>query len=615
VGTSEGEWGENPAVNHSMAFGVGRLPVRTAAEAKGIVDKLIAYDTDPKKYGRWRKSIAFVADDGDFNIHQSQADLLSEFVQAQQPQFDTRKIYLDLFRQENRSSGQRSPRTTEEIARTLQEGVAIVNFTGHGSEQVWMDERVLDANTVKDWSRLPQWPLFVTATCEFGRHDDPQQITTGERILLQPEGAIGLVTTARPVNASTNFTLNRAFYTALFQKVNGRFRSLGLVFRDTKNTSQSGVANRNFSLLGDPSMRLALGDLNVTWDEVTTANGTDTLRPLARARIRGSIRESGNIQNGFTGKAEVTVFNKPGQQQTKGDENPVFIFSHFTDLLYKGEVSVASGVFELEFIVPKNVSSNVVSGKVSAYAFNSAASADAAGASVEVAVGGLPVAAPVDTEPPSIKLFMGDTTYVSGGPVGPRSAIVAHLRDASGINLTAAPQHTLLAVLDDSLSFELNRHFQYYPDSYTEGLASFGLSNLAAGPHAITLFASDNHLNRTQGTIRFTVSEDGGIRIENFVNFPNPFRAGEATTFQFIHTRPGDDLEARLTLYNAQGQPVVNQQWEVGNSYYEVTLSQWDGLTPSGAKLAPGIYFAKLVVRSHLDGSQTEQTTRLLLTD
>lgn len=615
VGSSEGEWSESPAVNHNMAFGVGRLPVRTTAEAKGIVDKLIAYDTDPKKYGRWRKSFAFVADDGDFNIHQSQADLLTEFVQNQQPQFDTRKIYLDLFRQENRPSGQRSPRTTEEIARTLQEGVAIVNFTGHGSEQVWMDERVLDGNTIKEWGKLPQWPLFVTATCEFGRHDDPQQITTGERILLQPEGAIGLVTTARPVNASTNFTLNRAFYAALFQKANGRYRSLGLVFRDTKNTSQSGVANRNFSLLGDPSMTLALGDMNVTWEEVTTANGTDTLRPLARAHIRGSIRESGTVQTGFMGTAEVTVFNKPKQQQTKGDENPVFFFSNFTDLLYKGEVSVVNGVFDLEFIVPKNVSSNVVSGKVSAYAASSTASADAAGAQVDVAVGGLPVTAPVDTEPPGIELFMGDTTYVSGGPVGPRSAIVARLTDASGINLTADPQHVLLAILDDSLSYQLNQQFRYLPNSAQAGLVSFGLNPLASGQHQITLFASDAHLNRAQATIRFTVSEDGGIRIENFANFPNPFRTGEQTTFQFIHTRPGDDLEAQLTLYSAQGQPVLTQRWQVSSSYYEVTLSQWDGLTPSGAKLPAGIYFAKLIVRSQLDGSQNEQTTRLLLTD
>ncbi len=615
MGMSEGEWPESPAVNHSMAFGVGRLPVRTVVEARDIVNKLIAYDTDSKKVGSWRKVFAFVADDGDFNIHQSQADLLSEFVQTQQPQFDTRKIYLDLFRQENRPSGQRSPQTTEAIARTLQEGVAIVNFTGHGSEQVWMDERVLDGNTIKEWGRLPQWPLFVTATCEFGRHDDPQQITTGERILLQPEGAIGLVTTARPVNASTNFTLNRAFYTALFQKTNGRYRSLGLVFRDTKNTSQSGVANRNFSLLGDPSLTLALGELSVAWDDITTQQQTDTLRPLSQARIRGSIRESGNIQNNFSGKAEVTVFNKPKQQQTKGDENPAFFFSNFTDILYKGEVHVTDGLFEVGFTVPKNVSSTVVKGKLTAYAANSQGHADAAGAKVDIPIGGVPVPVPVDNEPPSIQLFMGDTTYVSGGPVGPRTAIVARLRDASGINLTADPQHVLLAVLDDSLSFELNQHFRYFIDQDKEGLLSYALSNLASGQHQLTVYASDTHLNRTQATIRFSVSEDGGIRIENFVNFPNPVRTGEYTTFQFIHTRPGEDLEAHLMLYNAQGQPLMTQRWEVRNSYYEVTLSQWNGLTPSGAKLPPGIYFAKLVVRSPVDGSQNEQTTRLLLTD
>ncbi|HAC24891.1 MAG TPA: hypothetical protein DCE81_08255, partial [Cytophagales bacterium] len=72
-------------------------------------------------------------------------------------------------------------------------------------------ERALDEDMIIIWRNRPFYPLFVTATCEFGRHDDPQRISSGEKTLLKKNGGtIGLVTSARPVNASTNFTLNQA---------------------------------------------------------------------------------------------------------------------------------------------------------------------------------------------------------------------------------------------------------------------------------------------------------------------------------------------------------------------------------------------------------------------
>ncbi len=610
---SDGDWNESPAVNHAMVIGVGRLPVKTLEEARIIVNKLIDYDKNPKTYGAWRNEVSFVADDGDFNIHQSQADLLAQYIQDTQPHLQTRKVYIDLFKQENRPSGQRSPQATENIQRTISDGATIINFTGHGSEQVWMDERVLDGTVIQDWKRLPHAPLFVTATCEFGRNDDPQQITTGEKILLQKEGAIGLVTTARPVNSSTNFTLNREFYEALFIKENNKYRSLGEVVRDTKNNSQSGVANRNFSLLGDPSMVLNFGQAEISIDEVKTLAGDDGIKALSTVRIKGSITSNNQIQTGFNGIADLTVFNKRIQTNTRGDENPVFSFLNFDDRLFRGQATVSEGEFEVTFIAPKTIANQVGQGKITAYAYANDRSKDASGARINVSIGGEEATPASDTTPPLIELFMGDTTYVEGGVVGPQTAIVAKLFDDNGITLTPHSDHSMIAILNDTLTFDLSSNYFAFKDSFQRGYVSFPVFNLAAGRHVLSLSASDTYLNRTTRTLTFVVSEGGGIQIQDFHNFPNPFEAESGTTFQFIHSRPGDDLEAQIIIYSPQGLPILKKTFEVLSSYYQVTLTQWDGLSTSGIKLNPGIYFSKLIVRSRLDGSQNEQITKLLL--
>ena len=94
----------------------------------------------------------------------------------------------------------------------------MVNFIGHGSEQRWTEETVLDLAFIRDLANRDRLPVFVTATCEFGRYDDPTLIADrsesgAEKLLLKPEGgAIALITTTRPVYAFTNYDVNRAFH-------------------------------------------------------------------------------------------------------------------------------------------------------------------------------------------------------------------------------------------------------------------------------------------------------------------------------------------------------------------------------------------------------------------
>jgi hypothetical protein len=604
----EGEWRESPAQDHTLDIGVGRLPGRTLAEANQIVDKLIRYE-DTRDDIDWRRRIAFVADDGDFNIHQSQADQLAGEVEFRQSALLPRKVYLDYFPQEERASGQFSPLTTRAIKDAVKAGSYIVNFVGHGSEQIWMQERVLDQITITEMRNAPRWPLFVTATCEFGRTDDPLLISTGELLLLRKDGgAIGLVTTARPVNSSTNFTLNRAFYNAFFQTAN---QSLGAIFRITKNRSLSGVANRNFSLLGDPSLPFGLPTTSVRITEVKTQTGSDTLKALSTATIRGEIVTDGNLETGFIGWADVALYDKAVSPTTRGDENPPFSFSEWTHPLFQGKVRVVNGRFEARMVLPANLNTTLGLGKISVIAQNDAATWRALGARQNILIGGTEKNIAQQPGGPVIELFLGDTTFVSGGLVSPTTRLIGKLSDPHGINQAGYRPQILSAVLDDSEEFDLTAFYSAAAGDATRGRFELPLENLAPGRHVFLVKAYDTFGNRGTQSIEFIVSKDGEITVDGLQNFPNPFT--DKTMFAFSHSRSGEDLAVTVTIFNSQGQPVHSQDFEVPQSNYQVVLGEWDGYSTSGTKMPAGIYFYRASVRSLSDGAKNERFSKLIL--
>lgn len=606
---NEGEWQESPARNHSMDIGIGRIPAKTLEEAKIIVDKLIEYDLDPDSFGAWRKEFLFVADDGDFNLHQSQADQLADNVEAWHPEFTINKFYLDNYEQLERASGQYSTEGYKALDLAIRKGALIVNYTGHGSEQVWMQERLLDFDMISKWKTGAPYPLFVTATCEFGRNDDPFQISSGERTLLQRRGgAIGLVTTARPVFSSTNFALNTAFYEALFAKEGNAYRDLGTICRQTKNKSTAGVSNRNFSLLGDPSMMLAMPQRQVEISEIKTSSGSTELKGLSNATIRGSIKNGSEVNVNFNGVVEAILFDREVFSKTKGDENSPFEYVERTNILFKGKASVANGSFELNFTVPKNFAATAQTGKANFYALSKEGK-DAAGASYSFTLNGLEPSPITDNQAPEIKLFIGDTTFRSGGTVPPNTRLIALLADNIGINLSSTNDKGISAIIDNGDRINLSSY--YSPESESNGKVEFPFIDLEVGQHTLMVSAYDAHGNKSQSSVDFIVSESDQIRIQKFINFPNPFY--ESTNLQFTHSREGEDLEATLLIYDIAGQLAMKQTFEIPSSQYQVALTEWMGESSEGIKLKQGIYVARLQVRSLSDGSKNERITKLIL--
>ena len=377
--TGEGIWAENPVQNHDLDIGLGRLPVQSLEDAQILVNKLISYRSQESNLGQWRNKITLIADDGDNNLHQQQAHSLGILLENGYPNSTPSRLFVDAFPIEiidNQGGQKKVPLLNERIKNAIQEGSLIINYTGHGAEQQWTSEDIFNTVITQNLSNQNRLSLFLTATCEFGRYDNPDLISGAEVGLLNPQGgAIAFLSTTRPVFSGTNFLTNRAFYTSLI--ANHDNPVLGKLIQETKNNSISGINNRNFTLLGDPSMRLALPPNRIRVISINdiTVTTNDTLHALQKVKIEGIVDKPN-----FEGFMSSTVYEKPTNLNTLSNSgNPTFNYTSIDNILFKGVTESINGTFSFEFVVPKSINYVFGQGKMTFYAYDKNTLEDASG--------------------------------------------------------------------------------------------------------------------------------------------------------------------------------------------------------------------------------------------
>ncbi|WP_246169036.1 type IX secretion system sortase PorU [Rudanella paleaurantiibacter] len=615
-----GEWPETNAGDLRLDIGIGRLPVKTPDEARTVVDKLIRYATDRSLAGDWQTRVAFVADDGDSNIHQNDADQLARDIERKTP-FRPQRIFLDDFVQESAPGGQRAPGVNQTISRIIDEGRLIINYTGHGGETGWAEEQVLTLNDIFTW-RNRRLPLLVTATCEFGRYDDPNVNSGAELALLSRQGgAIGLLTTTRPVYANTNFLLNEAFYQAVFKPVNGQMPRLGDVFRETKNNSLSGSLNRNFALIADPSMRLAYPQADVALTHVNgravKAGAPDTLRALQSVVLEGEIQQPATRQrmSDFNGRVRLTLYDKPLSRTTRGTESSPMNYQTYASLIFSGQVAVNQGRFRVQFVVPKDIDYSFGQGRLYAYALRADSLFDAIGQAASLVIGSTAANPVVDTQPPSLTLAVIGGTPDGSDRVrvaGPDVTLRIQVADNLGINLAQTGLgHELTAQLNTDAPIVLNSNYVSEDSEGRRGSASVTFRNLPSGSYTVRAKAWDVNNNSTEGALTFIVSEKPSLLIRSLWASPNP--VVDQTQLALNHNRPGETLDWSVQVYDQAGRLLSEQVGQCDSCPETVSLGQWDGRNGAGSLLINGLYLYRVVLRAASDGSEAKAGNRILL--
>ena len=156
--------GEGNSINDNIDIGIGRLPIKTVAEATAVIEKIIHYSTNSAIVnGDWRNSICFVADDKEYNVFMDQAEDLANQVSSLNTALNIDKIYLDAYPEVSAASGKTYPTVNEAINGRINKGTLIINYTGHGGEAGWAQEQVLTLNDITKWKSYNNLPVFITA--------------------------------------------------------------------------------------------------------------------------------------------------------------------------------------------------------------------------------------------------------------------------------------------------------------------------------------------------------------------------------------------------------------------------------------------------------------------
>jgi hypothetical protein len=611
----EGNWTENNSGNQTLEIGIGRLPVTTPEEAKFIVDKLIRYADGAATNGLWKNKILFVADDGDTgspNAHLKDADALSTYVNTLAPFFQIDKYYVDAFPQQALANGKTSPACTQALEDALNKGALVVNYSGHGSRDSWTQERILTRSSISKLKNKDRLSIVVTATCDFGQHDSNIR-SGGEYFLLNTEGgAAGLLTTSRPVYRSTNFKLNEAFYYYFTQYQDEKLR-LGDIIRLAKNRSTPGtmVANRNFILLGDPSMMPAYPKQPIALDELTNLSGpSDQWRAHDRIKIRGHILNSDSTTDTkFTGIAQVNVLDKPTTYQTLGyGDNLATFYQLQNSTLFRGNVKVTNGLFDLEFTIPKNIQYEVADAKVVVYATSEDNKKDAAVATTAIAIGGS--GPPLqDDAAPEILAYLNDKSFTNGDVVNAYSWLYLELSDEYGINTSRSGiGQDITVTLNDTLTLTLNDYYVASEEASSRGSLAFELPLLPAGKHNLVVNAWDLNDNQATTTLSFLVRRDKGIEISKLRVVPNPVQ--NLADIRIEHSRPADNIIGSAQIVDYQGKVIVNQDFSGEITGGTINLSDF---IQTGYKFKPGIYVLRISLRSLSDGSLAEESQKFII--
>jgi hypothetical protein len=531
---NEGEWPEGYSLNnrwvsnrddnHLMDISVGRIPARSLLELNNYVNKYISYKENSVS-SQWQNRFAFVADNRDYNIHKRDSEVIEDMALKSYPGLMTEKLYLDDFPMVNQNGSYTSPEANKKLHNLVNDGTYLITYIGHGAEDGLTNEKLLTLSDILTFSNPDKLPIWFTATCQFGKFDNPGVQSGAELSLLRPNGgAIALLTTTRPVYSSTNQLVNQAFFGNLKTA-----KTLGELFRITKNQSVQGEINRNFSLLGDPTLTLP------NWsDDIALELSSDTLFALGKTTFSGT---AASVENG---NLLVSVIDKPSSKKTLGSfsDSPVFEYKLNSEQIFLGKFQIKNHRFGGEITLPVQQTQEIGKGRIILTAVTSDSSHLEFGYNSPVIISSQILKPTIDKTPPRLQARLDGLN------------LIWEISDESGINLSGIDTNRRLTLVVNGENIENMLSYYTSVSGGTSGRIIYPVGALSNTTHSATLIASDIYNNTARQTFDFNI-ERPTLQIKKSAVFPNPVT--DYLNIKISHNRPGDDLNLKFVLYDVIG--------------------------------------------------------------
>ena len=599
---------------------VGRIPVRTAAEAEVVVDKTIGYANN-EYAGYWQNTLCFMGDDGDNNQHMECAEEAAELIRDMHPAMNIKKVYWDAYNRVSSSTGNGYPDVTRLLKQQMREGALIMNYSGHGAAYCLSHEQVLRVNDFAEATSM-HLPLWVTASCDIAPYDG-QVGNIGETALLNKKGgAIAFYGTPRTVFLDKNKIINRVFmkHVLSVDEATGKRITLGEANRLTKNelvtsrtNSDTSVNKLNYVLLGDPALSLAFPTLTAKIDSI---NG-QPIDGEAQKLSSGSVATvSGHIvgHDNFNGVATISISDVEEQIVCKRNNGEEIAMTYLDrpSTIYNGSDSVANGRFKFTFAVPRDISYSENSGCMLVYAINNEKNLSANGRQEGFMMSGTEDKVN-DGIGPSIYCYLNTRSFCNGDVVNNTPYFYAEISDIDGINAAGSGiGHDLELIIDGDLArtYILNSYFRYNFGDYSSGTVGYSLPELEDGPHKLMLRAWDVLNNSSTAELNFTVDPQLEPQVLNIVCTRNPTNTN--TRFLITHDRTGSQMDVTLEIFDASGR-ILWAQTESGVPTDETYTIDWNLTGSHGGRLRPGIYLYRVLVSSN-GSREASRAQKLIIT-
>lgn len=606
-------------------IGIGRFPIRSVSDARKMVNKVIRYMNN-EELGIWKSETCFVADDGSnadkvkkqANDHMKYANGAAQTVEEKAPDVLANRLFFDNYAKDYSSSNSYSV-VTDEMNKKLREGLMLINYTGHGNTTSWSDENVLTLPMIDKFS-YPKLPLWITATCDFCRFD-ALATSAGESIFLnEKSGGIALYTTVRVAYGSENDRINNSFLEKLFDQ--SMYPALGDVVRSVKADNKSlRSKNLNFTFIGDPALKLALPSHKI---RINTINGKDAVQNSTNFRAYDEVTVEGEILapdnsiiDNFNGKLEVKVMDSKIEITTRNNfrNDTAFKYMDYKNLVYKGSTQVQNGKFSFSFYVPGNISYSGKAGKMILYASDSEQKIEAKGNFTNYKVQGTSDDPLDDHEGPEIvKLYLNDSTFVSGDKVNTTPFFYARLWDQTGVDITeGGVGHDVMLMIDNKpfTSYNLNSYYNNIFGRKGEGEVRFGIPQLSAGMHEAVFKVWDVMGNPTTYTFRFEVDESLKPFITNIVATPTPAKGN--VEFHLTHNRPESQMKVGIMVYDIAGRLHWKHEETGSSELFKDYVIDWDLRNNSGSHVRPGVYIYRAAISTNNSKEATEAKKMIIL--
>ena len=304
---------------------IGRLPANSAAQAEAMVTKIVSYETSANTKG-WEKRLVLTADN-QAEEWESVFETINEDAAAALPagMGVPERFYLQEYQNESLAVAD----LTGDLTAAINAGALIVNYSGHGSVNLWGTEQMIDnrggvyRSDVGSLTNSGMYPFVVNMSCLTGYFIYPSAggyagsgwLSLAEGWMLPAtQGAIAALMPTAMTETDGQQVLSNALYEAIFSR-DERILGAAVGYAKQQLLANGGAAyeqtSNTFMYFGDPATTLKVplprrpSGLTALWPEA----GTVTLFWEAAADCDGNAVAGYNLYRRLSTEESYTRLN------------------------------------------------------------------------------------------------------------------------------------------------------------------------------------------------------------------------------------------------------------------------------------------------------------------